>query len=104
MIIRFFTQVFTTKILTMKKVINFMYVIAFIVFAVSCSGGTPKANNQTDMQNDSMELYYTCTMHPEVHSDQPGNCPKCGMELVKREMPMTDSTTMHHHSDSMQMN
>lgn len=25
---------------------------------------------------------YTCIMHPEVKSPQPGKCPKCGMELV----------------------
>lgn len=24
---------------------------------------------------------YTCPMHPEVVSDRPGNCPKCGMTL-----------------------
>lgn len=24
---------------------------------------------------------YTCPMHPEVQSDKPGNCPKCGMAL-----------------------
>ena len=28
---------------------------------------------------------YTCTMHPEVKSDKPGKCPKCGMELVKQD-------------------
>ncbi len=28
---------------------------------------------------------YTCPMHPEVVSDGPGNCPKCGMTLVPRE-------------------
>ncbi len=33
-------------------------------------------NNSTDT--------YTCTMHPEVKSDKPGKCPKCGMELVKK--------------------
>mgnify|MGYP001740228288 len=22
---------------------------------------------------------YTCPMHPEVTSDHPGRCPKCGM-------------------------
>ena len=27
---------------------------------------------------------YTCTMHPEVKSDKPGKCPKCGMTLVKK--------------------
>lgn len=25
--------------------------------------------------------YYTCSMHPEVKSDKPGKCPKCGMDL-----------------------
>lgn len=24
---------------------------------------------------------YTCPMHPEVHQNHPGNCPKCGMTL-----------------------
>jgi hypothetical protein len=26
--------------------------------------------------------FYTCPMHPEIHSEKPGNCPKCGMFLV----------------------
>jgi DNA-directed RNA polymerase subunit RPC12/RpoP len=25
---------------------------------------------------------YYCPMHPEVQSDRPGKCPKCGMDLV----------------------
>ena len=25
---------------------------------------------------------YTCPMHPEVRSNEPGKCPKCGMNLV----------------------
>jgi FtsP/CotA-like multicopper oxidase with cupredoxin domain len=29
---------------------------------------------------------YTCPMHPEIRSSKPGNCPKCGMKLV-REKP-----------------
>ena len=28
---------------------------------------------------------YVCPMHPDVASDEPGSCPKCGMDLVPRE-------------------
>lgn len=28
---------------------------------------------------------YTCPMHPEVTSNEPGSCPKCGMDLEKKE-------------------
>ena len=24
-------------------------------------------------------------MHPEIHAAQPGNCPKCGMKLIKEK-------------------
>jgi len=27
---------------------------------------------------------YTCTMCPDVHEHQPGKCPKCGVDLVLR--------------------
>lgn len=27
--------------------------------------------------------YWTCPMHPDVHEDAPGSCPKCGMELIR---------------------
>lgn len=35
--------------------------------------------------SSDVQAYYTCPMHPEVHSDKPGKCPKCGMNLVKKE-------------------
>ena len=28
---------------------------------------------------------YTCPMHPEIHADKPGKCPKCEMTLVKEK-------------------
>ena len=28
---------------------------------------------------------YTCSMHPEITSDKPGKCPKCGMELIVKK-------------------
>ena len=29
------------------------------------------------------QTFYTCPMHPEIHQDHPGICPKCGMALEK---------------------
>jgi CopA family copper-resistance protein len=28
---------------------------------------------------------YTCVMHPEIHANKPGKCPKCGMNLIKEK-------------------
>ncbi len=33
---------------------------------------------------------YTCPMHPEVISDHPGDCPKCGMALEPTGVPTAD--------------
>ncbi len=33
---------------------------------------------------------YTCPMHPEVVSDRPGDCPKCGMALEPMGIPAAD--------------
>lgn len=37
------------------------------------------------------KVFYTCPMHPEVLSEKPGDCPDCGMALVKKELASGDS-------------
>jgi predicted Zn-ribbon and HTH transcriptional regulator len=34
---------------------------------------------------------YTCPMHADVTSDKPGKCPKCKMDLVKKEVGKVQS-------------
>jgi len=44
-------------------------------------GATPAAKDPTPATEKKV-LYWTCAMHPEVKSDKPDKCPKCGMTLV----------------------
>lgn len=45
--------------------------------------------------------YYTCPMHPEIRSDKPGKCPKCGgMELVKKSS-LDSGEVQHDHASMM---
>lgn len=76
-----------------------------IVVLLLCSGqlafAQHEGHNQSAPKNKYSEIY-TCPMHPEVQADKPGNCPKCGMKLVKEgpakapenhdamDMPMED--------------
>ena len=50
----------------------------------------------------TQKVTYTCPMQPEVHSDKPGNCPKCGMKLVKEKPKQLKQPAMHPHHN-MQM-
>jgi len=36
-------------------------------------------------------VYWTCPMHPQVRLDAPGDCPICGMKLVKRVQPPSEA-------------
>ena len=58
----------------LTRVATVLTLLAFLVVA-SCSkqNGSP-ANSNID--------YWTCTMHPSVHSKDPGKCPICSMDLV----------------------
>lgn len=40
--------------------------------------------------NRPVAAAYTCPMHPEVVSDRPGSCPKCGMALEPREISVEE--------------
>ncbi|NCI46701.1 multicopper oxidase domain-containing protein [Sediminibacterium soli] len=44
-----------------------------------------KMDPKKEASKPAQSVTYTCPMHPEIHASKPGNCPKCGMKLVKEE-------------------
>lgn len=43
---------------------------------------TQAEDQKSETRSDTEVKYWTCTMHPEVKSDEEGNCPICGMDLI----------------------
>ena len=35
------------------------------------------------------QTFFTCVMHPQIHEPKPGNCPICGMALIKEKSKTT---------------
>jgi len=60
---------------------------AFTIFALAGVAGLVVGCKHMDSdERGSAHVHtYTCTMHPEVVKDAPGNCPKCGMKLVHKD-------------------
>src|SRR4029077_9990773 len=46
------------------------------------SHGEHQTDQEHEQQQEEEKQKYTCQMHPEVITDHPGDCPKCGMKLV----------------------
>lgn len=88
----------------MKKTTISIAISVLILFFTACSDGTLKQDIKvsnsmmtsvdTTLDKTTLPGYYTCTMHPQVIKDKPGQCPICGMDLVRKQ---TDSVRHMSH-------
>src|ERR1700745_3355466 len=75
-----------------NKIIPLITLLTLLGMA-SCSKGPTAKDSKID--------YWTCTMHPSVHSKDPGKCPICSMDLVpvmkRSATPASSSKNAPHH-------
>jgi len=62
-----------------EPIIIFALLVAVLV--ASCNSGA----NTKQQTSDTADIY-TCSMHPQVQEHKPGNCPICGMQLIKKNV------------------
>lgn len=65
-----------------------MILIALISAAVATTGALTlshwaRSSDDAASHDHGAETLYQCPMHPSIVQDHPGNCPICGMKLVK---------------------
>jgi len=56
--------------------------IVIMVFTTACKH--KQTENHSHEISEAKQLY-TCSMHPQIIRNKPGNCPICGMKLVTKE-------------------
>jgi hypothetical protein len=73
----------------MKRLFVIIVIMVIVVIGSgmlnACSNQPTQTEKTTQTAATGKELY-VCPMHPEETSDKPGKCPKCGMDLVKKEV------------------
>lgn len=56
------------------------FLLGWLLFARG--GGQDDLHDDHEMTELGIDVEYTCSMHPQVRQDQPGDCPICGMDLI----------------------
>lgn len=75
-----------TKMKSRKSILSILklFFIAFAIASFALAGCKSNSNKKVTASTGTEEIY-TCPMHPQIIRHEPGNCPICGMSLVKKE-------------------
>ena len=76
----------------MKKYKNYIIGAGILILGIIIGNMFSGNNNETihnedehDYVQDPITKLWTCSMHPQIKLEKPGNCPICGMDLIPVE-------------------
>ncbi|MFH1549336.1 MAG: efflux RND transporter periplasmic adaptor subunit [Planctomycetota bacterium] len=79
----------TTNIILIVVIALAVGALAFFVGTLvapetTADNATARKTEDGAKHNHDVETIWTCSMHPQIIRDKPGNCPICGMSLVEK--------------------
>ena len=93
----------------MEKYKNYIIAAGILILGIILgnvfSGGsseTTHAEGEHEFVQDPVTQLWTCSMHPQIRMEEPGNCPICGMELIP--LVEEDSSSENIAADEIVMN
>lgn len=67
---------------------NLSALIVLIIFISAISCNSPSGSQEGSQKAESISMQtaalYVCPMDTDIQSNKPGTCPKCGMDLEKK--------------------
>lgn len=61
----------------MKKIIKISTLFLLLIVFLGCN-----SKNKNEVKDNQHQIFYTCSMDPQIKEDKPGKCPICHMELT----------------------
>ena len=85
-------KIFSNKYIKGGLLIAFGLLLGWLFFHKSATEGTETTAEIHDHAAEGHDVW-TCSMHPQIRKDEPGDCPICGMDLIplqKSDVVMDD--------------
>lgn len=73
----------TKTIIIVLSTLTIGLLLGWLIFGGT--GDNTKYENQVENQEVGEETIWTCSMHPQIRQNEPGDCPICGMDLIPLE-------------------
>ncbi len=76
-----------------------IYIVAIFALAIGLllgwflfnKNGQPEQDHTVHSSDKSESEIWTCSMHPQIRQNEPGDCPICGMDLIPASQTSSDS-------------